>query len=749
MNSSRPFSLRILFLAVFSLSACVDRVECTIHGDCASGEVCTEDFSCINGSKLDCKSNADCEGEQVCTLRGCVTTPDCTEDEQCGSGYQCNRYECQADDANDYAVELIEGGSARLALPEGATVLQPGASELVSVAAEGGALRFTAISCEQGQDTVYTQLQLADGSAETIATLVRLSDPAPPSAPSLQLVQTEIGAVEARFEVPPENGSGSCATHEFSLSWSLSKNDEASTQDSVKITEAGATVGQIITRTIPVPAGATLNVQLTAEDEAKKTATTTRSMLTSGLRVTEFKTFQTISNPGDVISVRYSVEGATSVELLRNGVTITERSSATGSWNVNVGALSSILQLRAYDGDAAAQLSQPLPVKVASQAEQEPNDDTASVEDAASVIAGRSSTTDVDYWRFIEPSAGGSLQLSTLYLSPDVDLQIDLLSADGELLETQTGNKPELSVRNLAAGAMYIRVTSSADAEYALGLASGPAECGNGTIETYAGESCDGGEDCAADCTLNLSSRRVRFPTQVEVHSRHIVFPLEMTEDGWIDVGMGQYAMNACPERRGVVELEDSTGHELSWVNSGGPSGCPRLIRAVPQGHYTLRVGISESSAQEFTLHYAAHDWGSCRDYVLNPLSEEQCDIGSENNGRTTCSLDCKLTSQDPPYYSTSDADACFPAQLTGPAPDGHNILRISCSQELRPHGPITTEVHVYDADRHYITHQTVVCAEEDSYVALPIDFQGTACIDANDGVAPHPVGQISTGILD
>lgn len=738
----------ILALLGLSLSACVDKVECSVHSDCPSGAVCTSDHQCTLGDKLDCKSNADCEGEEVCTLRGCVADPVCTSDEECSGGYHCDRYECQADDANDYLVELDEGGIGRLALPEGATVLQAGESELVRVTATEGGLLFTATSCEQGQDTVYSQLQLADGTPETIATLVRLSDPAPPSAPRLKLVQTEIGAVEARFEVPPENGSGSCPTREFSLSWS---GDGSTSNRSVSLEEAEATIGQEIIRSLPVAANSTIEVQLTAKDEAEQSTTTTSTIGTSPLELTEFSVEPAQAAAGAEVSVRYAVENARSVTLLRNGAAITEPGPAAGSWTINAGAFTSELRLRATDAAGLSLLSAARTLQVDSEAEEEPNDSADTAQLAGPVIAGLLTEGDVDVWRLNQPNLGGNLHITPISLQPrpteDAQITLELLDSAGQLIaHTTTQN---LDAWDLPAGSYYLKISAAFPLEYAFAVGSAPARCGNSHVETYAGETCDGGVDCTDQCSLSLSSRVVRFPTTVQVRARELRFPISV--QGWVDIGTGDYAMDRCPERATQIRLLQGLNEDVvASTSTGGPGGCARLIQrfnGAVSRKFIVEIKVADSAATEFTLNYAVHDWGSCQDYVLNPLSEEECDIGHENNGRMTCNFDCELTMQDPPYYRTTDADACFPAEFTGPIPEGHNILKISCSQNQRRYNrPVTTEVHVYDADRHYITNQTVLCGDEDSFVALPVDFEGTACIDSNNGASPHPIGQVSTG---
>jgi hypothetical protein len=93
-----------LAVVVFCLSSChtggLEGESCTMHGDCASGLVCTG-LVCRTGTATlmptgkvcvtpQCTTNAQCQGMQTCSANKCT----CTTDAQCGFGLKCSASTC-------------------------------------------------------------------------------------------------------------------------------------------------------------------------------------------------------------------------------------------------------------------------------------------------------------------------------------------------------------------------------------------------------------------------------------------------------------------------------------------------------------------------------------------------------------------------------------------------------------------------------------------------------------------------------
>jgi PGF-pre-PGF domain-containing protein len=69
--------------------------ECTVDGDCGSGEVCNSN---VCEDEPECTDDSDCDSEDVCDSNECV---ECANDDDCDSGEECNSNVCETEDSDD------------------------------------------------------------------------------------------------------------------------------------------------------------------------------------------------------------------------------------------------------------------------------------------------------------------------------------------------------------------------------------------------------------------------------------------------------------------------------------------------------------------------------------------------------------------------------------------------------------------------------------------------------------------------
>lgn len=560
----------------------------------------------------------------------CVPDSYCNAAGACAEGMMCVAAVCQPILPEEQRFSVAEGAGIEIAPPAGVRIAAPGESRLgaLSLTSEG-ALSFTSTTCAASSELIESSIKLADGSPGTLQSLIEVYDPGAPQAPTIELRDLPADElVELSFSVPPENPEGSCAAHSFSLSWTLDG------QPQTEEIHSEAPVGAVISRRLSAPWGQQLTARLRAADETGAASEGQAQLALTRPVVREFSLVQDHGAPSDNVELRYAVERATRVQLLRNGVVIEDSNSAlSGSWSVPVGGQPAVLSLIAYD-ELENPHSYPSSLHVSVDAAQQVGSEGTA---AGEISAGVVSEGDRDIWILNMPYDGGHFEVSGLEIGGRCTAALRMGLQGYQAVE---GSCPSIGLQqnaNLSRGSYYLTVESVGPepVEYALRVTAERARCGNGVVETNAVEPCDGGPYCDESCRPSIMLR----DEGLHVLSSHAIegvrklrIGIQMDQLGWVDIGTGNYVDNSCAGASRIT-LEDPYFQPIEVYTEGGPGDCARLIRRMEPGKYYASIEVG-ASVESYRLNAFGFAWGTEGDGVVNPLAGEMIDSSGSNQGK-------------------------------------------------------------------------------------------------------------------
>lgn len=544
-----------------------DRYECRVDA-CTSAADCLGGEACSGGHCAACSVNSDCGAYEICRAARCVLQ-ECRSGSDCGAGLLCRANGCYAP-LTSARFEVQEGAIQEIPLPADATVTNAGGSTLGSMRVAGGALQFQA-GCTAGSEQVETSVRLSDGSVQVLTSTLTVVDPGAPAAFSVSLTDIpNAEAVQAALVAPPENEGSNCPVKRYSFSWS---NGEPGSEE---LSFPEAEVGSSITQLHAVPAGETVELVVRATDETGAFTEARAAVETAAVKFTRLELSENPVDPGVRLEANFHVTNAASVEPIYDDRPrlpfmghVSDNTGGDYSWSFISRAHDSTIQFKAIDTEGGEHLSEVLTLNVRGTDETEPNNSLAEATPMASIARGRVGLDEgdsVDFWVIDLPYEGGSIRASSLPVNErshtyaqSPATRVALISPSGDIIATNFGRSAGVQgrdVSNLAAGKYYFRIEPLEHTYYAYHFEVLPPECGNGFTETLAGEPCDGGEYCTDECTTTLSMTsedNLRFPRSLEVHGERyrgntVRFATHMTEAGWVDVGIGDYASNDCED---------------------------------------------------------------------------------------------------------------------------------------------------------------------------------------------------------